>query len=72
MKIRFKSGQPTFRVLSMACMNFSAVFLGSMIIPVFVGPAIVDQIKPFVLLLGLMGTISSLFLSIVFAEKGRL
>ena len=58
------------RALSTISANFSAVFLGSLVLPVFVGDFAVSNWP--VILLGLVGVLSSVLLSIKFAQRGRL
>lgn len=58
------------KALSVVFANFAAVFLGSLVIPVFNGGIDIEQLP--VVLSGLLATIFSTWLSLIFAERGKL
>lgn len=58
------------KALSALSANFSEVFLASLVLPVFTGS--VGNYGLQLLVFGLIGTLISGFLSVKFAEKGRL
>jgi len=61
---------PEFRALSNVCTNFSEVFLASLVIPVFVGEFDTSRVP--VLILGIALTGLFVWLSLIFAKKGKL
>lgn len=65
-----KLDNPGFKAISNICTNFSAVFLASIILPLFIGG--LDLSEWPVLILGTTLTISSGFLSVLAAERGNL
>ncbi len=68
--MNFKLTKSGYRVLSTIGSNFSAVFLGSLVIPVFLVKLEVPKV--YVLLLGLSLTSISLLLAVKFGEKGKI
>ncbi len=66
--MRFKLNKSGLRALSSLCTNFSAVFLGSLVLPAF----IVDDFQWFLVVLGLIGIIAAGYMAILFAQKGKL
>lgn len=59
-----------FKALSTICANFAAVFLGSMVVQIFVNGSGNSDLK--MVVLGLIMTLGSVWLSILSAEKGKL
>lgn len=66
----FKLTKSEWKALSIIATNFSAVFLTSLVIPVFIG--VIDKYATEMLLYGLAGTIISGFLALKFAKEGKL
>lgn len=62
-----KSG---FKLLSVICSNFTAVFLGSIILPVIVGN--IESYRLPMLIFGVAGTGGFTFLALLFAQRGKL
>jgi hypothetical protein len=62
--------QSTLKSLSTVCANFSEVFLASLVIPFFTS-GIEKKSYP-MLLFGLLMTITSVGLSLIFADKGNI
>ncbi|KKQ51679.1 hypothetical protein A2865_00675 [Candidatus Woesebacteria bacterium RIFCSPHIGHO2_01_FULL_39_17] len=58
------------KVLSSVFVSFSEVFLASLIIPVFISRVEIARIP--VLILGVLLTIASVFLSIKFGERAKI
>ena len=58
-----------YRALSQASINFSAVFLASIVLPVIFD---FDNFSWLVLIFGVTGNVGFLVLSLEFAEKGKL
>ena len=58
------------RALAVLFTNFAAVFLGSLVIPIFIGGFDVRRVP--MVLLGLLATFFSTWLSLLFAERGKL
>lgn len=58
-----------YRALSSACINFSAVFLASLVLPVITGSFDLNNIP--VLSLGLVGTFVALYLALICARRGK-
>ncbi len=58
------------RALSDLCNNAALVFLGSIVIPLFINGFDISKLP--VILFGLVLTISTAWLSLEFAEKGKL
>lgn len=67
---KFKLSQSQYRALSNITADFSAVSLGSMVIPVLLGD--LDSFQQNLLLLGLSTTFALIVLSLYFARKGKL
>ncbi|MBI3559349.1 hypothetical protein HY085_03040 [Candidatus Gottesmanbacteria bacterium] len=65
-----KSSMSGYRALSSVCSNFSAVFLATFIVPALTFK--IDFPNLSVLIFSLVGTAVFAFLSVVFAEKGKL
>ena len=65
----FKLTKHTFRALSDICTNFSAVFLASLVIPIFINPA---DISLGIVLSGIILMLAATVLSLFCAEKGKL
>ena len=66
--MKLKSSE--LRALSNVCANFSEVFLASLVVPAFVGTF--DTSRVIVLILGLALASFFVWLSLIFAKKGRL
>lgn len=64
----FRLNNSGLKALSTLCTNFSAVFLGSLIIPSF----FVDKIQWALVLFGVGGGIILAYFAILFAQKGKL
>lgn len=58
------------KALSSVSANFSTVFLASLVIPIFTGEFDINNWP--VVLFGLITSISLIWLSVLFAEKGKL
>lgn len=68
--MKFVFTKSKFRALSTLCANFSAVFFASLVIPIFFGGIDISKIP--VLLFGVVATFIFAWLSLIFAEKGKL
>lgn len=58
------------KTLSVVCANFAAVFLGSLVLPVFIGDIEINRWS--MLTFGVLGTGGFSYLAILFAERGKL
>lgn len=65
----FKLSLSKLRALSTLSANISEVSLASLVIPAIIG---VDKINWIVIVLGLVAFISTGYLSLLFADKGKL
>ena len=66
----FKFSKSSYKAFSSTFTNFSAVFLASLILPVFTGS--VAPVNWPVLLLGILLTVTAVYFSSYFADKGKL
>ena len=65
----YKMSKYKYRALSQTSINFSAVFLASVVIPILFD---FDNSSWFVLILGTIGVAVFVIFSLEFAEKGKL
>lgn len=65
----FKLSRYKYRALSQISINFSAVFLASLVLPVI---SMFDTTSWYTVSSGFVGTIVFLLLSLEFAERGKL
>lgn len=68
--MRIKLDKSGSKALSNVCSNFSAVFLGSLVVPVIVGDFDISQW--YVLAFGLIGVAVSSWLAVLLARRGNL
>lgn len=64
-----KLSRSKLRALSTISANISEVSLASLVIPAIIG---VDKINWIVIILGLLAFVIAAYLSLIFADKGRL
>lgn len=68
MKKTLRLSRYKYRALSQISINFSAVFLASLVLPVITE---FDDIPLFVVLFGVVGAVVFIILSLEFAQKGK-
>lgn len=67
---KIKISRYKYKAISMISGNFSEVFLGSLVLPVFLGG--LDSYRGIIIVFGLLGVIVFVIIAIISAEKGKL